>query len=436
MQRNRFWIIASIVVVLAFLVGIFGCAQATTTTTQATQSTTTQVAPITTSQLAQTTLTTPTTVAALPVLKIGLITNMGNPVGLDFYHGAEVSADMDNAAGGLLIGGQRYNVQLTSYDTKLDEPTGIAALNRLIFVDDVKFVIVDSNFSDAYAPIVEANHVVMISSPPITNSLMPNYHFSFDSGMFEMATVAYGWLGDNYPNIKTIATGATDNVSGHALIAQQDTIAKVFGQQLVYKGYYDPTSIDLSAMGLKIAAANPDALQDVGGGEFLNSLLIKGAKQAGYKGMVYSEGWEPVGSLLSFCTAATLEGFVGGAWPTEFNPASTPTAQAFKQAWIVKFGSWQGQDIHFLTDYWILRAALMQTGSLNTDTVAAAIGNGLTFDAPEGPGQMVPRPDLGNTRTVSAVTAYPFKKITGGKAVQIGAVTLANAVKYFEEVWK
>ena len=42
MRTKRLWIIGSILVVLALLVGIFGCAQGTTTTSSTTSTTTTR----------------------------------------------------------------------------------------------------------------------------------------------------------------------------------------------------------------------------------------------------------------------------------------------------------------------------------------------------------------------------------------------------------
>jgi hypothetical protein len=59
----------------------------------------------------------------------------------------------------------------------------------------------------------------------------------------------------------------------------------------------------------------------------------------------------------------------------------------------------------------------------------------LTCEGPQGPIQMIARPDLGNTRTIDNVCGYPMKKITGGNPVQIGEVTLADAIKYIQTVF-
>ena len=121
--------------------------------------------------------------------------------------------------------------------------------------------------------------------------------------------------------------------------------------------------------------------------------------------------------------------------PVEFDPATTPIAAQFKKDYIALKGSWDGPEIQGETGWEILRAALIKAGSTDPDKVMAVIYNGLTFEGPQGPGQMIARPDLGNSNTCESAVGYPMKTIKSGNPVQIGTITTADAVKYLQAVF-
>ena len=163
---------------------------------------------------------------------------------------------------------------------------------------------------------------------------------------------------------------------------------------MISSTFYPDNITDASALGLRVATDNPDIAGPLGG-LAQGALSVKGMYQAGYKGVIFIPEWPPAAEYLTIAPVPAMENVIAGAWPVEFDPASTPIAQTFKSAWIAKFGSWTGAEIEMETDYEILVAALQQTGSLDPDTLQAAIANGLKWEGPRGPGVMAPRPDLG-----------------------------------------
>ena len=128
--------------------------------------------------------------------------------------------------------------------------------------------------------------------------------------------------------------------------------------------------------------------------------------------------------------AEALEGFIGGAWPVEFDPAATDVAKEFKAKWIEVNGKWDGPEIQLTAAYAALRAALEKAGTTDVDAVAEVLANGLTFEGPTGKGEMIPRNDLGISRTVDNVSEFGIKKIVDGVPTLLHMITLEEGKSY------
>ncbi len=63
--------------------------------------------------------------------------------------------------------------------------------------------------------------------------------------------------------------------------------------------------------------------------------------------------------------------------------------------------------------------------------MAAVISDGMKYESIAGSGQMIPRPDLGNDRTVETVMGdMPVKTMDGGQAKQIDTISLKQALDF------
>ncbi|GAI52125.1 unnamed protein product, partial [marine sediment metagenome] len=61
-------------------------------------------------------------------LKIGCLENFGFPLGIDCVNELEALVPLFNEKGGLVINGERYNIDVIIYDSKFDPPTARAAV--------------------------------------------------------------------------------------------------------------------------------------------------------------------------------------------------------------------------------------------------------------------------------------------------------------------
>jgi ABC-type branched-subunit amino acid transport system substrate-binding protein len=198
---------------------------------------------------------------ATKTLDIGVVSNLQSGPGLQLYRSTQVLADLDNQAGGLLIGGERYNVHIISYDNSNSQATAAAAVNKLVFEDKVKFIFFDAmSYDPAWLPITEANKVVVEDMIFTGENLDPNYHYCYNpSGYNALSSVAVGWYCKNYPdNIKNFICVAADNMMGHHTETTTAPLFAAFGGK--YTVIYSPENTqDFSSVATKVKSLNPTA---------------------------------------------------------------------------------------------------------------------------------------------------------------------------------
>jgi branched-chain amino acid transport system substrate-binding protein len=359
-------------------------------------------------------------------LKIGFVCWKSNAAGYDSLRCIEAMVDMINKSGGLSVGGKVYSIKLIAYDTENNQASATAAVNRLIFEDHVQFIVGES-FVDAWNSITEANKVIVSAHVPTPMILNPKNKYSFNTSFLgSQPVIATGWFVKVHPDKKNFMLVGEDIQLSHMILGTTGNILKSFGLN-VQEEFYPANQTDLTAVGTKIATINPDVVMT------LDVAPIKFIRESGWKGYFFSGLSYTADYLLSRATAEQLEGYMGGAWPVEFEPALTPTAQKFKEAYVAKNGKWDGPEVNETACFSGLIAAIQKADSLETDKVAAAFSSGLEFECPCGPVKMVSRPDKGNDRTIDSVAGGYIKAIEGGKPVLIDTISLTDALGYFQQ---
>jgi branched-chain amino acid transport system substrate-binding protein len=241
-------------------------------------------------------LTTGGAQAQQKVLKIGQLGVMSGPAaawGLINRHSAEAHIQMINEAGGFEIDGEKYRLELVSVDDKFDARVAIAGLERLAYRDGVKYVIgpnVDET-SLAVVPVLKQAGVFNISygwhrdlfSPPSENTAL---------GMiagYQSAPIIYKYLRDR-KGVKSVSCLPRNDASG--LNSRDNCVAAA--QQLNLKilssdSTYEPGTTDFFPVVGRVIRANPDLLVLSGVAPSEAPLLIRAARELGYKGLMSTE---------------------------------------------------------------------------------------------------------------------------------------------------
>jgi ABC-type branched-subunit amino acid transport system substrate-binding protein len=370
--------------------------------------------------------------AASKTLKIGVVAWFADPVGLDTVHGTQLMADMVNTRGGLNIGGDKYTIQVVVYDNGQNQATEVSAINRLVFVDNVKFIIAQAFFMDAWLPLTDSNKVLVATvGPPFPTNLAPNYRYTFNPTSATTGLPIFcGWFVKILPNLaKSIVLASTDNQPGHILTGLVQASFGAFGPKPEVL-FYPAASTDLSSLGTKVKSLNPTAFCAIGGGPS-DPVAFTAVNHAGYTGQLFTPTAAAVSNLGNQMPSEILEGFLCEALPTNFDPALTKEAQDFKVAWNAKYNKWDYPQVAQTTGFACIMTALEQTGSLDVDKVAAVIFNGLKYKGPSGSYQMISRPDMGNDRTVDSISESYIQKINKLQGTVIATIGIDEGLGYF-----
>ena len=364
-------------------------------------------------------------------LKIGCLENFGFPLGMDCVNELAAIVPAFNEAGGLVINGERYNIDVIIHDSKFDPPTARAAVERLIYQDKVKFILGDET-TDTWLPITEENKVLVVATSPSPPLLSPENKYVFQaSSLHTNPPSVFGWFTENYPDMKTFVALFTDDMKGHAEADHLRHLCDVYDRELLDLIHYPPDCTDFSALATRLATLNPDVYTTCAGGPVQDSLSMKGMKEAGWDGQIFLYVALSPPAISKVISLDFVEGAICVMVGAELE-SPPPIAKEMRDAYIAKHGEWTNPVILHINAWYCLMEALKQAQSLDVDDVAAVIANGLRFETPQAPAMMISRPDMGNPRTVDALYEAYMGRIEGGEAKHFYTISLEEALKSVE----
>lgn len=368
-------------------------------------------------------------------LKIGFIGNFGWELGLDTLKGIEIMAEADNKAGGISVGDKKYQVEIISYDSAMDQAKAIAAANRLIFKDKVKYIISDPLYIPALLQITDPNKILLIAGTPGKENLKPEWHYSWMTAGTNFQVYAnVVWFVKNYPKeAKNWVIVYPDNATGR--MAAEDIVKPVnniIGVAPEMVSYPDGT-MDFSAIATTVTNMKPSVVTAYGMGTNEACQCIKALRSSGYKGLLFGTTQSIVYLLVDIMPLDQIEGLLAGADVFQFDPPLTEEAKEFKAAWIEKEGEFVNPLLTFTTFYPSLIAAIKKAGSLDQDKIKAVLDNGFSFTAPLGKFQMVARPDFNNDRTVDSISTTYIAIAKNGKNELYATIDTETGYEYWKE---
>jgi branched-chain amino acid transport system substrate-binding protein len=404
-----FIIMLALVLIVSFL--FTSCAKGTTTTT-------TSKSPTQTSS----TVTTPT-----QTLKIGLLANYAVPAGTDGLKIFKLLADLKNKNGGLAIGGVKYQLQVVGYDAGTTQDSEIAALNKMVYQDGIKYIIECAGAAPTALPaITEPNKVIVFIPAMSVRNWDPSWKYTFDGDASNVKnSVFMGWVCKNYPEetknfVMTYSEDGLGNML-HGIFMQQ---FGAFG--VTPKGLSYPASLsDYSSIGTKVASMNPSMFSAVSPSAVTNGLISNAVRQAGYKGLIIQAQEASYQDLAASFSPEALDGLIAKALPQEFSPAKTPEAEAFMKTWLAS-GETKINSAALNGNWFALITALEKAGSIDSTAVANVLSSGMKYNSINGECQMIGRPDVPSGATYNSICTVYIKevKIVNGQAQPVLKATI------------
>lgn len=305
---------------------------------------------------------------------IGPLSGGGTAWGLAVQRGVEMAIEEVNKAGGIKIGDKTYKPRLIMYDDQYTAAGGRTAAERLINLEGVKYIIgpIGSPSALAVVPITTQAKVIVLSNgyaPEILrNPSGSPYNFRTMNSNIEFAPAMIKWLRQRNPEIKKVAIIVPNDSTGQAVLPTLGEAYKANGFEVWSESYergtkeFMPLLTRMLTQGVDLLDLNSNAPGEAG-------LLLKQARQVGYKKMIWQVGGPSVDEVVAIA-GPLANGFLSYD-VFDFND---PSAKAFIDAYRAK---WSGV-INAQTPGWynsakILFKALQEAGSLDTEKVRDAL---------------------------------------------------------------
>jgi len=349
-------------------------------------------------------------VAASPLktLKLGNTVPLKAKEGIQIKKWLELFAERVNNSGGLLVKGQRYKVEIISYDDEYSADMGRAAAERLIYQDKVKHIICQWGSAPILATlqVAEKNKVLQIGNGMTEKTMAPKWHYYYRApSLFWIngQQVVYVEQFKKRGLPMTVVIINPDDVTGRGSTKKLTMLYKNLGVKILGTLFYKRGTTDYTPFATKIRSIDPgfvDTGTTIGGAPTL--LLAKALYQIGYNGgLIFNNMAHTWKEIVAKVGPKAIEGAVGTFKdPREYR----------KEKWVLdlcdayekKYGVWETDAANWIAGWFAFMAAVKKADSLDVDDLTKAL-SGLEFDALDYKRRFVSRPDKKNSRTCDSV---------------------------------
>jgi branched-chain amino acid transport system substrate-binding protein len=331
-----------------------------------------------------------------------------------------------NGRGGVTVGGQRYNIKLIAADDQSTPQGALAAANKLISSDGVKFIlapIIPQN-NIAISPLCEKAKVIHVRFHGVggKEEINPNLRYSFASYMnLYNAPFTYDYLVKNYPNVKKVAIVPVDDPGGVIGSEFGERAAKAHGLEVVTKQFYPVDTQDFNPILTKVLDKKPDAIDISVGIIVWGSGIINAARELGFKGPIFAPtplgDVEVMASMIKGGPQAATDIFVPA--PYMHSPKMSPMIKEIVPLIEKRLNTKARMDhtIPFET-LALLLAAIQKAQSLDTEQVVKAWESMKSMETIFGKGRMGGKALFGIDHVV--IRPVPMSRIVNGKVEHVG----------------
>ena len=229
--------------------------------------------------------------ASNKTVKIGMnipMTGDYAPWGLPGLYGCEIIANDINAAGGVKIGGDSYNIEMVAYDHGYDTEKAVQGYKKLVLEDEVKMVMMLGG-STVASVLPWAQRKKMLTTTLLPSDITPDSDYLIATceshPLYNVTGVE--WLAKNHPSVKTAAI-VTNNDAEYGLqsAATYKAAFEVEGIDVVDVNLHGFDITDFAPIVSSILAKNPDVVCMAT--SFYVTPIMEQLYHQGYKGKIIS----------------------------------------------------------------------------------------------------------------------------------------------------
>jgi ABC-type branched-subunit amino acid transport system substrate-binding protein len=375
---------------------------------------------------------------AVETYKIGASLPLNTPFGIEAKKMYELIIPMFNEAGGLVVKGKRYNLEMTIYDDKYTAEGGKANAERLVNEDKVNVI-----FSLGTTPtlgvvsVTEPAGILVFCCGDAPTLLDPQYKYLWSSmqtyaGLMESS---YAYMTKANPQVKTLFSFNVDDAPGYQDAKMNKRIGGIFDLEYVGDVFYPWGTTDFSPMATRVKEFNPDMVTFSGpepGAEF--GVVLKALWESGWRGLRFITMPLQMEPFSEVVTKEQMEGVMCGGIPMADSSNPNEISLQLKKAYIAKYGSWLGTGSQWVMAFYVWVAAVQKANSFEIGDVTAALPN-LRCDTDEGIVQVVKRIDQGRLDRYCLVVGHELGIIRDGKLVAADSWSVDDTIAAFEQVY-
>ncbi|UCG83081.1 MAG: ABC transporter substrate-binding protein [Dehalococcoidia bacterium] len=294
------------------------------------------------------------------------LTGMASYLGLPRQRAIDFVIEEFNEAGGIAIDGVMYLIDMTWYDDAYDPVRGRTNVEKLIYEDDVDYLVglFTSTFSTASSIALENKVLVTTTATGGEEVINPERRYIFrpymDSTVGAYTTMK--WLVENY-DIERFAFLQIDSKGSRDVTEMYQKACDKLGVEtsVVYHSVFDA---DYYPMLTSLLADDPDLL-------FVGPDALKQARQLGYTGKV--TGMLSTVDVSRVVGTAGVDNAEGYLMSLNLDWNITPEAVEFHDKYLAKYGQYDAQALSYVGLIEIILQGIEKADSVDPTDVMTAL---------------------------------------------------------------
>ena len=294
------------------------------------------------------------------------------------------AAEDVNKDGGLEVAGKRYKVVIKQYDDRYRAQDAVTAMDRLMIQDGIHFVVGPMGSAAAVATKAQttAGKVITMTLAFSPRALGPDAPFAFrpviTTGEFSDPQVA--WLMKTKPSKQVVSLLPNDETGQQMGAGNTASYAKA-GAKLQVE-YYERERVDFVPV-LTRLVMTADALEIGGNSPTTAGLILKQARELGYRGPVFVTGGDVAAEAVKVAGKEAAEGV--------YVHLPIDTGLPDTAAYVARFKAKNGPNMNGFSPFFyaglqMLFTAMQKAGTVEDITRIAATLEGLS-DVPTAMGK-------------------------------------------------
>lgn len=286
----------------------------------------------------------------------------------------EVAVEDIEASGGLVVGGERYKIEIVKYDHQWDAAVAFTLAKKMIYEDGIKYIHTDTD-EQALAINDLTNQEKVIHFPIVGSLDLIDEAHPFTWNHYNLASdsmdLMFKYCATAHPEYKRIGAMYLDSASGYLDEESLLMIAPQFGWEIVDIGWVPHGAVDFRGALTTLLAKNPDAIELGLTPAGQQGLIIGQARELGYEGIfMHSDVCEAEEVLAPMVGWDALEGSIVAQKFLEF---PTELGKSWAERFSARYGyleSWPALDYDF---FMLMKLAIEKADTFDTEKVNAVL---------------------------------------------------------------